>query len=186
VNLDVSRRVLVVAALLGIAAAAAVVAFLVARPSSSAQWGDPGGLDGFSEDRLTIHPAEGGHDQRWMSFEELHTKFPGSIELPSVMPASYQLFFIDLLESGHRSNPSPENWLSARYVIDDANAEIRFNQSRGDNLGTFEGAEEVRVHGGSGLYGTRTEPAQYDRLWWQRCGRTFELQSIPARGTLEG
>jgi hypothetical protein len=178
-SLRAPRHPALVALLVG-GAAIAVVAFLVARPTD-AKWANPGNLEGLSESRLVIRPAEGGHDQRWMSFEELHAKYPGSIELPGVMPEGYSLFTIDLWESGHRVNPSGENWLLARYVSDDDPWEIRFNQTPDESIEPLGEGQEVRVRDARGAFGTRTDPIRYDWLWWIRCGRFFELQSAPGQ-----
>jgi hypothetical protein len=168
-----SRRWLVLALLVG--GAAAVVAFLVARPSE-AEWNhDPGTLEALSDSRLSIRPAEGGHDQRWMSREELHAKYPDPIELPGVMPGGYRLFFITLLESGHRANPHGANWLTTRYVSDEDPWEIRFNQTPDEDVDPLVRTAEVRVRDVQGWFGSRTEPIRYDWIQWTRCGRFNEL-----------
>jgi hypothetical protein len=162
-----------------LAGAAAVVAFLVARPSESAWNHNPGTREELSENNLSILPAEGGHDQRWISFEELHAKYPAPIELPRLMPEGYSLFFVTLLASGHRANPSGENWLTARYVSEEDPWEIRFNQTPGESTDGLTGGEGVRVRDSRGFYGTRVEPARHDWLWWVACGSLYELQSAP-------
>lgn len=154
---------------------------LVVQPwASEANWSAaPGTAEGLDPTHFTMHPNDDSNGQRWMSAEELHANYPLSIELPREMPPGYRLFWIDLFEFRQGANAVAENWLSARYVSDDEVPEIIFNQSPGHERGSFEGAETVRVGDVEALYGTRGEPYMYDRLWWSRCGRRYDLQGHP-------
>jgi hypothetical protein len=171
------------------AVGAALLAFVlaVALPvgEPDAEWAAPtGDLESLSDDRFWIRPADGLHDQRQMTLDELRGNYPYEIELPRTMPEGYSLFLVTLTEAGWRDTALDRSWLELRFLrgTDEA-SDIYFLQAQGDSFGELGDAaveaSEVSVHGERALYVTKVrlpsglEP--YERLMWARCGRLYEL-----------